>query len=404
MKKLFVLFSVLAFFSLILVGCQSAEDLSGPGELNKQPTPTVNWEDPLSLGTLPVEVELIAGQFYKVGMVTVEKYEGGIKVIYNVDAPEGVINEVHVDLASELSIWSSENLKGFHTTKDGSPQFGQFDHKQYGTITVVGPNIVEVVFTEANLKLALGVEDLSADTEFFIAAHSVVCWDGGDPTEAICPDLPETGVVTSYNNPLSPDYYLSLNILFPGSNEPTLFNGWCIDLERPLYLVEGKTVQFMCTYNTEVPSCLVENNSTENLNKANWIINNKHLYSAAAVQAALWYLLENIDGDDYNWMNTFYGETNYLEIVNAADPEFVPGCGDKVLVIVYEYDGDSDPCTGNTFQILVIEVPVDCEETCETAMGFRANYDEGLNKWLPVNDLSSLFPKHVWFRYFSFTW
>ena len=78
------------------------------------------------------------------------------------------------------------------------------------------------------------------------------------------------------------------------------------------------------------------------------------------VQAAMWYLLS----DATRWMSDDeFMYTPYMELVNAADPDFEPTeCGQKVLVLVYQTGESTNLCDDIEIQVLAIEVDVDCEE------------------------------------------
>jgi hypothetical protein len=361
------------------------EEVTSPDDLNK---PSISWGDPTA-GNSVYTVDLVQGQHDDVGDVSVEQLsDGGLKIIYLIDSERDcAISEVHVDIAK--SAGTTPFSIDFNVNSQNSPMFGNFDSKDLGTIDATNPKAVSVTFTLSELKLALGIATTATvPAKIYLAVHGVVCCNES-PAGYICPDdLPSSAIIEEIIYP--EDYYMGLTFDQVITNGQEYFNGWCIDLSRPLSAGLNQSVKFVCSYTPITDTCLVEN--PENLKKANWIINNREGWSKAAVQAALWYLLENINGDDYDWTATpLYANSGYMDLVNAADPTFEPTCGQKVLVIIYQ--NVEDPCM-STFQIAAIEVDAPCVENCETAMAFD----------YPTDLTSALFPGAKWFRYISFNY
>ncbi len=407
MKKLITLFSFLAFISLIFIGCQSTENITAPEDLSKAPPASFTWGDPTA-GTLPYTVDLVAGQKNVVGTVTVEKVDGcGLKVTYKLSAA-GKIDEVHVDLALAPASFTVNSQK--------SPTFGNFDSKTFGaTIEGIGSDEVSVTFDCDQLKKALGTDNIAPDTKIYIAAHSGVCMETGETTEAtaeLCPDLSGAqgamvlqGLGNAFVNqgdppvptlqPGSTHYMNNLRFTKTVVEGVDVFKGWCLDPERgvdfpsdqPQYY--ERPLKFVCSTDETISTCVIFH--PENLWKVNWIINNRGSYSIGAIQVAIWKLLS--DGGGYStFMHSFDTEA---EALIAEIPEsWTPKCGDKVLVVVYE-DKSTNPCEVE-LQPIGIEVEVECMPVykCDTAMGF--NY--------PTNDGTSALFNHQWFRYFAFTY
>lgn len=392
MKKLITLFSILAFFSLIFIGCQSTENISGPDDLDKKgaSVTSFNWETPVASAV----VDLVAGQKNVVGKVEVAKVEPcGLKVTYTLDIPTSKIYEVHVDLTLDPA--------KFTVNKNGSPIFGNFDSKTYGaTITGINGNQVVVEFNCEQLKKALGVESMDGVDKIYIAAHSVVdyCYAGA----MICPDLTNAqgakllsglGNFWTVDNPT---HYMN-NLRFDKVIVPdvTVFKGWCLDPERSGFDSEDiphytkRPLNFVCSTD-DIPfgTCLID--YPENLKKVNWVINNRGDFSIQAIQYAIWSLLSTDPNEGS--LDSFKDEANQLLATIPANlSKWKPGCGDKVLVLVY--DTTKDPCSADLLQPIGIEVDVKCECTKETAMGFN----------FPLDNTSAPF-NHQWFRYFAFSY
>ena len=394
MKKLAILFTFFAFFGLIFIGCQGTEDITAPGELNK-PGPVLVTADP-DAGTSPYTVDLIQGQFDDVGDVTITKTaSGGLTILYAIDGDRDCqVTEVHVDLAKMLS---TPTRIDFNVNSQGSPNFGNFDTKDWGSADFTDPQNVVVTFTKADVAAALGVSEANIPSKIYIAVHGVVCCDE-TTSSSICPPM-ETDTLTSFTKPA--DYYFHL-VFKTGE-----YDGWCIDPVRPLssdpYPIGDLPIgiHFLCSYNWQALPCIVD--KPENLDLVNWIINNRPGYGPVyrdQILAAIWYLLSN----DVAWQSTPFGQSvDYMPLVNLAIANgegFVPGCGQKVLVIGYNQDGtDLNPCNNITRQVIALEVPVECTTSCETAMGFP--FDTPAYPDAADDTYSKLFPGSQWFRYIA---
>lgn len=395
MKKLITLFSFLAFFSLIFIGCQS-EDIIAPDDLSKQnPPPAFEWDTPAET-TSPVD--LIAGQHNLVGSVIIEKLDGGLKFTYDVN--EGCsVSEMHIDLTYDPA--------DFNVNKNNSPVFGNFDSKKWATFDY---DNYTVTFDATGLAGALGGPPAGT---IYMAIHGVVCC-GGDPVpvSGFCPDLSGAqgamllqGLGNAFvgNPPVlqpgSTHYMNNLRFTKTVIEGVDVFKGWCLDpargvdfpSEEPQYY--ERPLNFICSTDETISTCVIH--YPENLWKVNWIINNRGSYSIGAVQVAIWMLLS--DGEYSTFMHDFDAEAEALlaEIPDTWSPE----CGDKVLVIVYE-TATTEPCDV-MLQPIGIEVEVECEYTqgeCETAMAFPY-----IAVTEPGTNTSSLF-NHQWFRYIAFNY
>jgi hypothetical protein len=386
--------SFLLLIAFVIGGCQGESEMISPNDdLLKEPIVLV-WGDPDPISGNCVE--LVAGQHNVVGEVCVEKVGDGLKITYTLSGEDCKITEVHVDLASELS---NDPVTGFHANDNGNPQFGHFDKAfEFGVGT---SDPVEVYFNYDELKAALGVTTITAGTKIYIAAHSGVCCpeEGtGDPI--LCPDLPDgsTSTVGIFNQNSLNASFIWATFNFNSSNE--FYEGWCILPDQQIQR-SGQLVDFLCTYDGSFlcnEGGIIE--KPENMDLVNWLINNRGSYANATnndVQWAIWILLLN----DINPLGNYQPTDPILVDQMVADAYangegYVPGCDDKVGVIVYQSGSDWCNYPSDFPQVYFIEVPVECipQYGCETAMGF--NY--------PVDNTSSLFPGHVWFRYFGYTY
>ena len=121
MKKLITLFSFVALFSLIFIGCQSNENITSPVDDLEKVKPIV-WEYPAAVnvgaaGDL-TKIMLIAGQHTEVGYVTVEQINSTqLEIMYYTEGSWSII-ETHLAVASHPSL--------IPQNKSGNPQIGLF--------------------------------------------------------------------------------------------------------------------------------------------------------------------------------------------------------------------------------------------------------------------------------------
>jgi len=393
MKKLITLFAFLAFFSLIFIGCQSTDNITSPVDDLAKPTPPPPfvWGE---LTAITSPVDLIAGQHTKVGIVEITSDGTNLMFKYNVN--EGcTVTEMHVDLAYLP--------RAFTVNNNFSPTFGNFDSKNWATFDY---DNYTVTFDAAGLVGALGYAPTAGQSKIYMAIHGVVCCGGEEVvTEGICPDL--TGAqgamllqgVGNFWTVDNPTHYMN-NLRFTKTVVPgvEVFKGWCLDPIRgfdfnpPYY---ERPLTFVCSTDGIQGNCIIY--YPENLKKANWIINNRGNYSIEAVQYALWVLLS--EDADKGSLDAFKDEAEQLLATIPDLSNWTPGCGDKVLVIVYE-TATTDPCNV-LLQPIGIEVEVECESTggeCETAMAFP---EGDIGKANGTTNTSWLF-NHQWFRYIAF--
>ena len=413
MKKLLFLFSFLAFSSLIFIGCQSGEDITSPAEDLDKPV-VLEWGNPNPI--VGDWVDLVAGQHNVVGKVYITKSGGDIIVRYTLNSSDCKITEVHVDIAKDLGIFSN-SLKGrYHVNSQGNPQHGLFDKNiSFGEGT---SEDVVVTFKASEMQQWLGVSNYSG--KLYVAAHAGVCCPEGTTTgEAnYCLDLSEYVKYSSFG----PQYnggtlytFDPIKMYDANSNLITQYDTWCIDLDRDFQVGVKFNARFISTACDPLPSdinCIIE--YPENLDVFNYFINHYtvgDLYNGEEIQsdefqAIIWKLLED---------RVIPNNTNFhpnMNLVNAlvadlliAGNGFKPGCNEKMGIIAVDADNDycndPDPTSPNNFlgnQPLIFWKTIECTTQtiygCETAYGF---------KYLP-DATSSLFPKHVWFRYNGFTY
>lgn len=374
-KQIISLFTVL-ILGFLFFGCQSAEDLTSPvSDLDKKGgNNSVLSITPIN--TVPGEetcVELVAGQHNVVGSVCIRTEGSNLKIKYNITNSDWSITETHLAVVG--------NPNDFPRTSNGNPKVGHFPYK--GTHN----NVSEVQYT-----VPIG----NLPSTVYVAAHAVVKNCNVTPTVNLCPEFPSNVSLTPTWLPQGVDYTVQVDF------ESQTYFGFCVDNSRYIGSGGTRTVNFICSYDPNFPTCTTFVEKPENLDLVNWIINNRQSnWNRAVVQAAIWQLI-NPSGNLTGWdtSTTTTGEWRHdpvlrEQIVSLAMQHdgYVPGCGEKVLVLVY---GPGDICNPIR-QVLAFEVPVECvpgECESETAWGFP--YNNG-----PIPGQSALFGSQ-WARYFSY--
>jgi hypothetical protein len=376
MKKFLINFINLLIVGFILSGCQTAEDVISPeNELSLDKKTGCNTQlTPINtVAGQSTCVELVAAQNIVVGNVCIERVGNNLEVTYNITESGWTITETHLAVVG--------NPDNFPRTPNGNPKVGHFPYK--GTHN----NVTTVTYTVPLNNLPPKV---------YVAAHAVVENCNVTPSTNLCPEFPANATLTPTWLPSGYDYTVKVEF-----DSQTYF-GFCVDNSRYIGSGGARTVNFICSYDPNLPNCSTFIEKPENLDLVNWIINNRQSnWNRAVVQAAIWKLINpsgNLTGWDTSTATT--GEWRHdpvlrEEIISLASQHegFVPGCDQKVLVLVY---GPGEICNPIR-QVLAFEVPVQCVPgncNSETAWGFP--YNNG-----PIPGLSVKFGAQ-WARYFSY--
>lgn len=306
----------------------------------------------------PYVVDLIAGQHYDAGSVSVWNDSENLYVQYAVD-PGWNLGLTHLAASTSLS--------GIPQTKKGGPIPGKFKFDKY----LVGPGYYVVPLS----KLKAGAGD-----ELYIAAHGeVTAGSTGTPT------LPAKAYMTvSAPYPDAPSYLPEI-LVSGGTELDGTYPGWCLDADK--IIVSGVTY-----YNTTVhssyaalPEGMVE--QPGNMDLLNWVLNQEYVgqpspsggvYTYGDVQAAIWLLVDNGLPRNTTSLGSWSQERTD-EIVAAAYASgegFIPGCGDSIWIIIAPVIN---------IQPIVIPLQIACGSD-ETV--WAAGYD---------------FPGSNWAMYFTYT-
>ncbi len=365
------------------MSCQSTENITSPGELNKKPNPpTLTWLHPTAVNTTAgasTDVDLVAGQDQVCGHITISSNGSNIFITYYTDSG-WTITETHIMVVADPS--------DFIVTSTGNPKVGQFPYGETGLSTDTTMTYV--------IPYPSGV--VAGDT-VFVGAHAVVEGNCEETVGAnICANMPADGLWrwVQYVNPPPPNnqYYIQNAELreTEGGAAIQYVNGWCVDRDRSGDGGISVKVKFICTYDQNI-SCYVD--KPENMPQVNWIINNKGAVFGLTmwdIQAAIWELLDNKGGFDDSGVHPDSGRVTDLLDLAAQHTDFTPGCDQIVAVIMADYNFD---CSGTEFmQNFIIEIPVSCETNCSSETAWAFNY--------PIDGTSAEFPGANWFRYFGY--
>jgi hypothetical protein len=383
MKKLIILFSLLAFFSLIFISCQSPENVTSPNDkVNKH---GFTWgPDPIAVNDIAggyVEVPLIAGQTDSVGYITVQLEDDSLTIYYYTDVGDWTITETHLMVVADV--------EDFIVNSSGNPQVGLFPYGETGLDgNSAGPYRIPIP------------SDLTGGM-VYIGAHAVVQQGDcpGDPPATICPDFEPDAMTPHFSDSPGPGYIITA--YFQSQGGP--YYGWCLDNTRYIGNDDIRSVHFLCSYDPDIPTCTTFLEHSEYLDRVNWLINNLDpTWDKRTIQAAIWEII-NPSGDLTDWQGSGlnYGEwphdpelrDSLVQEAMTQGEGFVPTCGEKVLTIVYHTIlPDTDPCHANK-QVVAIETPIICQP-CDSETAWAFNY--------PLDDTSQEFPGDNWFRYFGY--
>ena len=295
-------------------------------------------------------IDLVAGQNEVIGNVTVEQVGDDLVVTYNITVAGWCLTTTHLYVGSEPA-------------QRHSPGRFPYKHENLDCVTVD-------VFT---------ISDIDGDT-VYIAAHADASFSTDNDTIPL-----GDGTVQYTLNGTDLDSYFDNTI--NGAVDGT-FNGWCVDVERAIFLgadYDGTTYSTL----SDFPTDLVDR--PENMDLINYIINQDYFeqgMSYGDIQLAIWTLI-----DDTTTYPGAYTQANVDAIVADAlanGEGFVPSCGDVVAIIV-------EPTV--EAQTTIIEYPVPCvtggnrAETAwalaEEGIAFRQGWGSYFEIQLSANDSTS---------------
>ena len=323
------------------------------------------------------DIDLVAGQHDVVGHVTVVKNGSNLEITYYTDGCN--IVETHLMVVADP--------EDFILNNGCNPKVGQFPYGDSEVnATSAGPYEVPIP------------EGLTGNM-VYIGAHAVVqCDCEEDPTTAVlCPDFQPDMMTPHFSTGDDiPGYIITANFVTLGGP----FHGWCVDNTRYLSNDDSRNVDFICSYG-DVPACTTFIERPQYLDRVNWLINNiESGWGRNTIQAAIWEILNPsgtlIDWQGGSWPHDATLRETIVESAMQNGDGFIPGCGDKVLILVYATgpDGTGGACDPNDRQVVGIEIPVECQTTCGEETAWAFNY--------PIDGTSQEFPGNNWFRYFGY--
>ncbi|MBW6500980.1 MAG: thioester domain-containing protein [Bacteroidales bacterium] len=369
MKRKFSSIGILSMMILLLISCEKNQD---PADKGGQGGKKPNDMDMISYviqndcgGEL--RADLLAGRNTKAGELIVTLNANILKVTY-VAGDGWAISETH------LSVTNS--LEEVPSNRGSNPVPGLFEHHSDHQPAVTG-------FTyEVSIK---GVGE-----ELFILAHAVVSpvLEWKTSLEGFSESLPETAVLkVDYPVPGSLSYFTTT--ITEGGILDGTYSGWCIDVGNVIYNNTDYKAKVISSFDPDFSSLgLVD--KPENMDLVNWIINQDYpgkpateeeFFTYGDVQRAIWLLLENdiTDSGLDDW-----SQARVNKILEEADNNgkgFLPGCDDKIAIILLP-DDMTQPFQITISPVLLTEFPSACEPVCgknETA--WAAGYDFGGSNW-----------------------
>lgn len=309
-------------------------------------------------------VDLIAGggnvkSAKDVGDVCIWNDGTNLYVEFKITADKIGISGAQVQVATSLAGIPQSN---------GNPVPGQFLYKS-GVLGYVN-----------SYKFTIPLDPAwTPSTKLYIAAHADVGSPGITSLTDFQPTLPDTVHITVLGTPYEggpsyiPDLCVSGGTCLDGH-----YNAWCVDALHPIYVNCNSLAYVYSSYET-LPSSVTQAGiiaHPENLGAVNWIINQNFVTSGAytygEVQFAIWLLLINPDPEVLKQspiVNQYLGEgwvANAVALYDCAltHNSYVPGCGEKLVLILVPTDGCGHICG----QVCIIPICIPCiPGTSETA-------------------------------------
>ena len=296
------------------------------------------------------------GTEVKVGVVNVTRDATHLYVEYLIQDPTPAdprddwwITEVHVEVVT-----NPENFP----QKNGNPIPGKFTYSRVFDPAVQG------LPGECILEIPIPA---GATAGVYIAAHAAVEQLGG--LEALAYSLPPS-VTMSVTYPYTggPAYF-GVNVTNGGFLNGS-YLGWCVDTDHVIYQNTPYTANVYSSFEAAAAGLV---SYPLNFDLVNWIINQGFVgtpspfgtgvYTYGDVQRAIWELLEAVPSTSGLGP---WSPARVLEIKNAAaasGEDFVPGCNQKVAVVLAPV-GTTQVIIA---QVVMFELFIPCEGRDETA-------------------------------------
>ena len=293
-----------------------------------------------SCSTTATEVDLLAGQTMLVGKVKVEVVDSDYKITYEITADGYCLTSTHLSVVESPELFPNNN---------GNPTNGHFEY---------GDDMLDCV-TSATYYVPT-----SKGT--YIAAHAVVNCVSDVTSEAFEQSLPEQVDVCVTAKGV-PESYLEIEIA-EGNSLSGLFDAWCVDQDATLNNNECFTADVYSSYET-LPVGKFE--KPENFGAVNWLMNQGFIgteatpelgnYTFGDIQIAIWNLVDDSVCSVCQFTGPYDNDRiNMLVEMALAHNDFVPGCGDDIVIILVPTDDK---------QSIFITIPAPCGDCEETAWG-----------------------------------
>jgi hypothetical protein len=291
-------------------------------------------------------VDLMAGQHILAGTVTVSNDYDNIYVTYQTTG-DWFLRETHVDIETSYN--------GFPTTKSGNPKVGNFAYKMSHN-----PPVQTYTYT-------IPFDFTEGDVIYF-AAHAVVtsATYGTETGWAGCLDFPGNNWATYCTHEIGPcdinvptcDLGLQGIFYYPGGdsywdvqlfNVPDgydvwngIWNAYCVQHTVYAYPNTLYNICLISSYDDNLPP----GGANVNWHIVTYILNHKDPNATALqVQEAIWFFTDGFVVNDPIVQGM-------IDDAQANGPDFVPGAGEYMGVLVYVND---------TVQLLILEMEIGCD-------------------------------------------
>lgn len=315
----------------------SEQSLSTTSSSSSKTSPVIlDW----SCSTTATEVDLFAGQTILVGKVKVEVVGSDYKITYTITDDGYCLTSTHLSVVTSPELFPNNN---------GNPTNGHFEY---------GDDVLECVSTATYIVPTSKGE--------YIAAHAVVNCVSDVTSEGFEQSLPEQVDVCVTAKGV-PESYFDIQIA-EGNSLSGLFDAWCADQDATLNNNDCFTADVYSSYEA-LPVGKFE--KPENFGAVNWLMNQGFIgteatpelgnYTFGDIQIAIWKLVDDSVCSVCQFTGPYNNDRiNMLVEMALAHNDFVPSCGDDVVIILIPTDNK---------QSIFITIPAPCGDCEETAWG-----------------------------------
>jgi hypothetical protein len=351
MKKKLINVSKLILCAALIFGaysCQTEDiapesDMTNALERGPKANSTIEGCDQIYTST-----NLYAGQNILVGEVTVTGSDGNYEVTYNLTNDGYCLVETHLSVVT--------NASDFPMTRSGNPIPGNFEYSNSHSCV-------------SSFTYPVTLEDFQEGDKVYIAAHAVVNCVSDVTSETFETSLPNELLNVCVTGQGESGSYFDV-LIADGNILSGAKDAWCLDLDGRLSKGQCFDADVYSSYNDPIlPAGAFE--QTGNFKGLNWLLNQNFVgteatpelgnYTFGDIQVAIWTLIEDTVCSNCESFDSGPYSSERVDMLIAMaieNNDFVPGCGEDVLIIIVPRDGK---------QIIGITIPAPCGDCDETA-------------------------------------